>query len=271
MFCEHGPICYAISLRKEILKRHIKNHFSRDKIAFNKSDIELPVLVKAHTSIIVRELDGVDISLQKSKVKNIELASASINKLVIKPNEVFSFWSTVKKPTKAKGYQDGLVIYINKLGKGIGGGLCQMANMVHWLVLHSPLEVVEFYHHTDSLFPDNKRKVPFGTGTSVSYNNLDYRFKNTTDQDVQLLTWCEDGFLCGELRTTKPFKNKYEIVEENSHYRKENEIFYRISKVYKLTIDAKTNRVIEKNLILDNHSRVLYDYSKIPKNEIRDY
>lgn len=270
MFCDHGPICYAISLKKEIIKRHIKNFLSKDKIASTRINDELPVLVKSHSSILVRKLDGVDLSLQESKVKNIELASARINKLIIKPNEVFSFWSTVKKPTKAKGYQDGLVIYSNGLGKDIGGGLCQMANMVHWLVLHSPLEVIELHHHSDALFPDSNRKVPFGTGTSISYNNVDYRFRNTTNQDIQLLTWCENGYLNGELRTTKPFKYKYKIVEEDNHFRNENGVFYRISKVYKLTIDTETDKIVEKKLILDNHSRVLYDYSKIPEDEIRN-
>ena len=52
--------------------------------------------------------------------------------------------------------------------KGVGGGLCQMANMIHWLILHTPLEVTELHHHSDALFPDVKRRVPFGTGTSIS-------------------------------------------------------------------------------------------------------
>ena len=28
---------------------------------------------------------------------------------------------------------------------GVGGGLCQLANMVHWLVLNSPLTVTELH------------------------------------------------------------------------------------------------------------------------------
>lgn len=270
MFCEHGPICYAISLRKEIIKRHLKDLLSKEKIASTKANEELPVLIKSHSSVLVRELYGVDIELQKSKVKNIELASSKINKIIIKPGEIFSFWNTVKKPSKAKGYQDGLVISSKGFGKGIGGGLCQMANMVNWLVLHSPLEITELHHHTDALFPDNNRKVPFGTGTSICYNNVDYRFRNNTDQEVQLLTWCEDGYLNGELRTSKPFKYKYKIVEEDNHFRNENGVYYRISKVYKLMLDKDTGEIIDKKLILDNHSRVLYDYSKIPKDEIRN-
>lgn len=270
LFCEYGPVCYQISLKKETLKRHLKDFFSNTKIAKTKVDYELPILVKAHTSLLVRKLLGVDEALQKSKVKNIELASSKINGLIIKPGEVFSFWKTVGKPTSKKGYQDGLVIVKNGLSKDIGGGLCQMANMVHWLVLHTPLDVVELHHHSDALFPDEKRRVPFGTGTSITYCNVDYRFFNNTDQNIQLLAWIEDGYLCGELRSERPFDYNYRVVEEDHHYKKENGIFYRNSKIYKVSIDKKTKEEVNKELILQNHSRVMYDYDLIPKDEIRN-
>ena len=269
-FWEYGPTCYKIALQKEICKRHIKDFFSNTKLAKHKSNEELPNIVKAHSSILVRDLVGVDRNLQLSKVKNIELASSKINKLVIYPGETFSFWYTVKKPTKKKGYQDGLVITRNGFSKGIGGGLCQMANMVHWLVLHSPLEVVELHHHGDALFPDSGRRVPFGTGTSIAYNAVDYRFKNSSNQPVQLLTWIQDGWLNGELRSERPFKYRYKIVEEDSHFKKEDDAYFRNSKVYKLTIDKETGKEINKELILNNHSKVMYDYSLIPQDEIRN-
>ena len=154
------------------------------------------------------------------------------------------------------------------LEKELVGGLCQMANMVHLLVLHSKLTVTELHHHSDALFPDERRRVPFGTGTSVSYNKLDYRFKNTTNQDVQLLTWVENGEVCGELRSEREFPYRYKLVEENHHFQKEGEKYYRISQVYRIVIDKKTNEEVKKELILDNHSEVLYDYHLIPKEEI---
>lgn len=79
----------------------------------------------------------------------------------------------------------------------VGGGLCQLANLIHWLVLNSPLTVTEIHHHSDALFPDDQRRVPFGTGTSVFYKNVDYQFQNTTDQPVQLRIWLDDTYLYG--------------------------------------------------------------------------
>ena len=88
---------------------------------------------------------------------------------------------------------------------------CQYGTL---LVLNSPMTVTELHHHSDALFPDERRTVPFGTGTSVFYKNIDYQFKNTTDQPVQLLFWLSDTDLCGELRTTKPFPYRYRIVRK---------------------------------------------------------
>lgn len=271
LFCDISPTTYKISMKKEIALRHIKNVLGKDKIARTHSKEELPNIVKSHSSILIRKLLGVDLKLQENKVTNIMIACNKINGIIIHPNETFSFWSTVGPTDKKHGYKEGLVIG-RKVGltSGYGGGLCQMANMIHYLVLNSPLEVTELHHHSDALFPDDRRRVPFGTGTSVCYNNVDYRFKNNTDQDVQILVWCENGELCGELRSQREFPCRYKLVEENHHYRKEGDIYYRISQVYRVVIDRLTNEELYRELILDNHSEVLYDYDLIPKDQIRN-
>ncbi len=271
LFCDISPTTYKISVKKEILLRHIKNILSSEKIAKTHSKKELPNIVKSHSSILIRKLHGVDLKLQENKVTNIMLACNKINGIIVHPGEIFSYWSTVGPTGKKYGYKEGLVIG-RKVGltSGYGGGLCQMANMIHWLVLNSPLDVTELHHHSDALFPDERRTVPFGTGTSVCYNNLDYRFKNNTDQDVQILVWCENGELCGELRSEREFPCRYKLIEENHHFRKEGDKYFRISQVYRIVIDRLTNEEIYRELILDNHSEVLYDYSLIPKDQIRD-
>ena len=270
LFCEINPVCYKISLEKEKMLKKMKDIFSGQHIARTISKDELPNLIKGHTSILIRKLNGVDLRLQENKVTNIMLACEKINGIIIHPGETFSFWGLVGNPSKKRGYKEGLVISKNGMTKGYGGGLCQMGNMIHWLVLNSPLEVVELHHHSDALFPDERRRVPFGTGTSICYSHIDYRFKNTSNQDVQILVWCEDGELCGELRSQEPFKYRYKIVEENHHYRKEGSDYFRISQIYRLVIDRETNKEVKKELILDNHSKVMYDHKLIPKEEINN-
>ena len=270
LFCEISPTTYKISVKKERIKRNIKNYFNKNILANTYQKEELPNIVKSHTSIILRKLHNVDMKLQENKKTNLEIASKKINGIIIKPGEIFSFWYIVGQTTRKYGYKEGLVISSKGFTKDIGGGLCQLANMIHYLVLNSPLEVVELHHHTDALFPDDRRRVPFGTGTSVFYNYLDYRFKNNTDQNIQLLLWVKDDILYGELRSEKEFPNRYKLEEVDHHFKKEKDKYYRISKVYRITIDKKTNKEINKELILDNHSEVMYDYNLIPESEIRN-
>lgn len=267
LFCEISPICYKLSLFKEYLLRDIHDMKSCEKFAHKINTVPLPVVIKKHSSHILRKLEGVDMQLQKNKAANLKLASARINGIVINPGEVFSFWKLVGNPTAKRGYLDGLVISHGKLESGIGGGLCQLANLIHWLVLNSPLTVTELTHHSDAIFPDSGRRVPFGTGTSVFYKNVDYRFKNTTNQPIQLMVWIDANELCGELRSTKAFPYIYRITEENHGYIEEDGEFFRVSQVFRLTLD-KERRVIHREMLLNNHSKVLYDYSLIPENQI---
>ena len=270
LFCEYGKVAYNISLTKECLKRDIKDFINGNKFAKKKEFNNFEYIWKGDAKILLRQLHGVDMQLQKNKVKNLQIAAKKIDGLVIMPGEIFSFWNTVGNPTKKKGYLEGLTISSGNFMKGVGGGMCQMANLIHYLVLHTPLEVVELHHHTDALFPDYKRRVPFGTGTSIVYKNVDYRFKNTSKYPIQIRVWLDETMLYGEIRCNVELDKTYRLVEEDHHFSKEEDgMYYRISNVYRIVKDKKTKEEVAKELILKNHSKVMYDYSLIPENEIR--
>ena len=270
-FCNMNPVFYAISEQKEIFKRHIRNMTDHTTFAACRTRNVLPTLVSSHSSNLIKRGKGIDIRLQENKAVNIDLAARQMDHLVIRPGEEFSFWKMVGKLSKRKGYGDGRVIVNNRLQPGMGGGLCNLANTLHLLVLHSPLQVTEFHSHSDALAPDEGKRVPFSSGTSVYYNYIDYRFKNNTDQNVQLLVWCQDEKLHAQLRSEREFPWRYELVEEGHHFHKEGEKYYRISKIYKDTIDKATGKRLERQLVRDNHSEVMFDYSQIPQELIREY
>ena len=256
MFCDIGPTCYKIALQKEIIKRHIKNFLRHERYADTRQSEPLPCLVADCSSHLIKRGKGIDPVLQENKAVNIKLANARMNGILISPGETFSFWHLVGKTTKRKGYRDGRILVRNHLLPGIGGGLCNLANTIHRVVLLSPLTVTEFHKHSDAL-----------AGTSVFYNNGDYRFKNETDQTFQLLLWCDADNLYAALRCEHPLPYTYRIVEEGHYFEQEGDKYYRVSKIYKETLDGDT--VVAKELVLDNHSEVMYDYGLIPKEQIR--
>jgi vancomycin resistance protein VanW len=153
--------------------------------------------------------------LQENKVTNLKLATAKINSLVLKPGETFSLWRLVGKPTKAKGYVEGMILINGSFSSGVGGGLCQLSNLIYWMTLHTPLTITERWRHTHDVFPDANRTQPFGSGATIVYNYLDLQIKNETPDHYQLLIKVGDSDLEGEWRSTQPCPLKYEIYESD--------------------------------------------------------
>jgi len=264
LFCEISPLTYSISRKKCIISRIIEDFFSDIKFSHAKSETSLPILIYSHNSLIRRKLGYVDVILQENKAVNLAIAAPKVNGIIIYPGETFSFWRLVSSDSEKKGYKEGLTISNGRPSRGIGGGLCQFTNLIHWMVLHSELTIVEHHHHDGfDLFPDFKRQIPFGTGTSIVYNYLDYRFMNNTDRTYQFLVWSDDDYLRGELRSDLPQDRSYHIHTENEFFSKEDGIVYRNGIVYRDTIDKKTGNCISRDIIRRNHARVMYDTSNL--------
>lgn len=271
LFCEINPLTYKISMLKGIIIRRIKWQINKKKYANMIDDEKLPIVVYKHKSLIRRKLGNVDMQIQENKAINLSLAAPRVNGIIINPNEIFSFWKLVGKCTKRKGYKEGLVIKSGEVNKDIGGGMCQFTNLIHWMILHSPLTIIEHHHHNGfDMFPDYGRQVPFGVGTSIMYNYLDYQFINKTNQTFQLLVYTTDKYLCGELRSNKEIECSYHILEEENYFTLENNAYYRNNIVHRKVVDKETGNIVNKQEIIKNHSKVLYDKKYISVDMIKD-
>lgn len=247
-------------MEKEILKRHLTDLTKGVRFAQERTKSELPAVVYRHNSLIRRRLGNVNMQLQENKAVNLALAVTHIDGLLIHPGETFSVWKLVGRTTESKGYKEGLTITKGKPAQGIGGGLCQLSNLIHWMVLHSDLTITEHHHHDGlDLFPDHGRQIPFGTGTSISYNYLDYRVKNETNNTYQLRLWVDDEYLCGELRAQEALPHTFHIHSEGEYFSREDGVVWRNGEVWRDTIDRNTGQRIDHQLIRTNHARVMYE------------
>lgn len=264
LFCEISPLTYKISTEKEILKRKFKDNISKARFAEEKYSETLPVKVYSHRSLIRRRLGNVDMTLQENKAVNLSISAPKVNGIIIEPGEEFSFWHLVGRVNEKNGYKTGLTIKSGVPSSDIGGGMCQFTNLIHWLVLHSPLTITEHHHHDGvDLFPDFGRVVPFGTGTSILYNYKDYRFKNNTSYTFQLLIATDEEYLNGSLLCDSVLPENYHIYVEDEFFSRENGTVYRNNKIYRRTVDVKTGNTINTELIKTNHAKVMYDTSSL--------
>ena len=142
---------------------------------------------------------------------------------------------------------------------GIGGGLCQISNLIHWLVLHSPLTVTERHHHSFDPFPDEGRVLPFGSGATIFYNYLDYQFTNNTKDTYQINLWFSEKCLEGELRIDKELDNAYHVIEKEHKFLRKDNVFYRKNEIWREKIlKFQGGKVIDEELITKNFARVTY-------------
>ncbi len=253
------PFLYRLRIAQLRFYRHVNNILHQQRFARNYNQDNLPYRCKVHQSLLRRKLGVTDPILQENKITNLRISIEKIDGIIIKPGEVFSFWFLVGKTTAKRGYIEGLLLSQGHVTTGIGGGICQLANLLFWMALHTPLTIVERHHHSFDPFPDDGRVLPFGSGASLFYNYVDLRFHNPTDQPFQIRVWLTDQFLKGAIYTEKEWPLSYHIVEKNHHFlRKENKN-YRENEIWRRSIDKRTGQLIKEELLIHNFSEVKYD------------
>ncbi|MCD4707732.1 MAG: VanW family protein [Candidatus Sabulitectum sp.] len=235
-----------------------------EKHSLYRSDEVFPFVVVSHRSLLMRKLAGTDQILQKNKVQSLRIAASLIDGVVIHPEEVFSFWRLVGRPVRRRGFMPGLQLSFGKMTSMVGGGLCQLTNLLHWMILQTPLSVTERHRHSFDPFPDYRRTVPFGTGATVFYNYLDFAFRNDSSLRFQMKVWVEDEFLRGEIRCEKELPVSYSIVERNHRFVMENGKVYRENELWRIETAARTSGIVSRKFLFRNHVEVLYDVSGIP-------
>lgn len=221
--------------------------------------IELPNKVASHKTPLYRRLRNVDMWLQENKVTNLKLASEKLNGLMLKPGETFSFWRLVGRPTKGKGFLEGMVLTNGSFIAGVGGGLCQLSNLIYWMTLHTPLTVTERWRHTHDVFPDANRTQPFGSGATVVYNYVDLQIKNDTPHEYQLKVKVGDSDLDGEWRCEQACPFKYEIYESEHLINQEWWGGYMRHNVIRRNVLDHNDNKIADDFVTSNHAIMMYE------------
>lgn len=224
-----------------------------------RSPDDLPVRVHRHASLLLRDLQGADMVLQHNKVVNLRLASARVDRLVIRPGETFSFNKVVGNCTRRKGYIEGMRLSDGAPVPGVGGGICQLANLLHWMFLHSPLTVQERSEHSFDPFPDQGRVLPWGVGCTIVYNYVDLVVRNDTATTFQLRTWVGERHLHGELRADRPLPVSYSVEARGERFETGADgLVRRSNEIWRTVTDRRTGVAVGEELVRRNRAVVKY-------------
>ncbi len=221
-----------------------------------KSPEKFQAVVARHQSVLVRKLGDSDQRLQVQKIQNLKTAAKSLDGLIIQPGQTFSLWRHLGKPTAARGYVNGMLLSQGKVVEGMGGGLCQLANFLFWIFLHTDCKVIERHHHSMDVFPDSGRTLPFGSGATIMYNFVDLKIKNTSNQPMQLSMWVTDTHLKGQLLSPTHHTHKYHVGQRYHCFIAKNGSFYRYNQIWREKV--KHGVVLSEEHMVSNLAPVLY-------------
>ena len=259
LISQYHPILYFLAVWTRRIKRRLEWLLDDKKYANLRSEQKLEFRIKKHQSVLLKKLGENNEQLQLNKVTNLKIAAVKISGIIVKPGETFSYCKLVGLPTKAKGYLMGMELSFGEAKAGIGGGICQISNLIHWLVIHSALTVTERHHHSFDPFPDDGRVLPFGSGATVFYNYLDYQFTNNTEHTFQINLWFSDKCLEGELRIDAPLNYTYHIIEKEHQFLKKEGQFFRKNEIWRdKLLKFEGGRIVSTELIMKNFARVTY-------------
>jgi vancomycin resistance protein VanW len=255
---ELHPLLYHTRIHQQRLFRQVSDRLQGHRFAQEICLEPLPFSCVKHQSLLRRKLGDSDPQLQENKITNLQLAHRPIDGIVIQPGEIFSFWQCVGQATAQRGYVAGMQLSRGEVKTGIGGGLCQLANLLYWMALHTPLTVVERHHHSFDPFPDEQRTLPFGSGAGIFYNYIDLRFHNPTRQPFQIRVWLTEKHLKGAIYTDPVWPYTYHVFEREHRFVQKAGQIYRSNEIWRSQIDKRTGNHLQEERLITNFAAVKY-------------
>lgn len=122
------------------------------------------------------------------RTTNLRLASNAMTGKVLMPGEVFSFNSIVGQRTAARGYKNAAIYADGTVQDGLGGGICQVVTTLYNAVVHADLEITDRRNH---MFVPSYAQPGFDA--TVAYGSQDFKFKNSRDYPVKIVSSVENG------------------------------------------------------------------------------
>ncbi len=230
---------------------YAKMRFDGSHYAKTKSAEVLPFCAyEAETNLINRNT-GFDLKYQQNKVFNLRLAAEQIDGIVIRPWETLSFWQLVRK-VKRSHFKDGLSVEYGKLVTVKGGGLCHLSNFLYWMLLHTPLTIVERHPHRIKDFPSPDEDDLDGVDATVSEGWLDLKLTNNTDITFQIELKFNTDYLNGRILANRLMTYRFELLNSDKTYFKEGQKLFEQVSVYRKKLDALSGFVCtEERLYTD--------------------
>ena len=261
------PFLLPLRRKQRIFCVHLKMLLDKNKYSKTIIGKKLDNLIFSEKTTLINPNTGMDIIYQYNKVHNLKLASKTMNGLIIKPGEIYSFNFLVKNAEKHGKYKDGLIDMDDKLVADKGGGICQLSNILFWVFLHGDLKIIERHGHGKMDFPYPEDGVPEGTDATVSEGWLDLQVKNETDKTYQIIIDFDDQCMQVSLYCDVESENDIKVIAKDGYYFRRGEGVYRRCSLVKQDYKKETGELVKEVHLYDNECEIGYE---VNYEEIRE-
>ena len=148
-----------------------------------------PPLVKTQdaNTLGIKELLGRGTSTFKHSASirnyNIQKGASIVNRVLVSPDETFSFLEALGEVTLERGYKKAYIIRQGKTELDVGGGICQVSTTFFRAMLDSGVEILERRPHAFRVSYYEEDRSP-GYDATVFIPSPDLRFKNDTPAHI---------------------------------------------------------------------------------------
>ncbi len=124
---------------------------------------------------------------EDSRATNIRVGATVLNGTLVRPHGEFSFNHAVGEITTGLGFVESQVIAGERIGRDIGGGICQVSTTVFRAALYAGLEFTEWHAHRYRLGFYELDGWPVGMDAAIfqpegdPFGGIDLRFMNPSD------------------------------------------------------------------------------------------
>ncbi|MBU3145524.1 VanW family protein [Clostridium sp. CF012] len=144
------------------------------------------------------------------RANNIDISVRAINGKILNPGESFSFNEVLGERTRERGYMEAPIIINNKIGSGIGGGICQVSSTLYNAILKTGIQGIERIHHS---VPSSY--VGLGLDATVDWGNIDFKFKNTLEYPIYIEARTQNKNLYINIFSNSDLNKKKYIIDNN--------------------------------------------------------
>jgi len=178
------PEQYGYGVKKEDLRTAIENAKYGETITLELRYIKPDITAEFYSKEMFQDTLSSYSTMSTAGTAwnaNLKLVCDLLNGTIVKSGEEFSFNQLIGEPAIKDGYY-AVNTYVGKSYREVvGGGISQVASTLYNCVLMADLEVLE--RHTHSYAPTF---VEAGFDAEVYYGQLDFRFRNSTEQPIRI-------------------------------------------------------------------------------------